>query len=73
MFNYVYIYNRQVENNKLELTDYLSERCDYSEIKINGHWDFDLGEKEVEDRRYFECTYSDFETIRKSIDKNNNR
>ncbi|MGM0582087.1 MAG: hypothetical protein ACQETL_15495 [Bacteroidota bacterium] len=73
VFNYVYIYNRQVENNKLELTGYLSERCDYSEVKINGHWDFDMGDEDVEDRRYIECIYSDFKTIRKSIDKDNNR
>lgn len=65
--NYVFVYNGLLEQNKLVLTHYLSERCAYSEIKINGEWDFDMGDEDVEDRRYIECQYSDFKAIRKVL------
>lgn len=72
-YNYVYIYNGLIENNKLTLKDFLSERCGYSEVKINGHWDFDMGDEEVEDRRYNECKYSDFKAIRNAINTSQER
>jgi hypothetical protein len=65
--NYVYIYNGQIEKNKLTLTSYLLEHCDYSEVKINGEWDYDMGYKNVEDRRYNKCNYTNVKEIRKAI------
>ncbi|NMM47617.1 hypothetical protein [Marinigracilibium pacificum] len=66
-YNNVYVYNGLIKNNKLVLTKLLSERCDYSEVKLNGEWDFDMGEEDVEDRRYIKCKYLDYKAIRNEL------
>jgi hypothetical protein len=63
-YNYIFVYNGIISNNKLKLSNYLTERCDYSEVKIGGEWDFDMGDENVEERRYNKCKYSDFKLIR---------
>ena len=67
-YNYVFVYNGLISDNKLELSNYLAERCDYSEVKIDGEWDFDMGDENVEERRYKKCDYSDFKLIRAHFD-----
>ncbi len=69
--NYVYIYNKNISNSKLSLTTMLSERCDYSEVKLDGEWDIDMGEQDVE-RRYVECNYTDHKTIKQKLTKDLN-
>ena len=70
--NHVFIYNGLVKNNKLILKKHLSERCDYSEVKIDGDWDFDMGDENVE-RRYNKCSLSDFNAIKNILDNTENK
>lgn len=65
--NYIYIYNGLITDDKLILTDFLSERCGYSEVKAGGEWDFDMGDENIEERRFIECDYGDFKAIRKAL------
>ncbi|MDY8137495.1 hypothetical protein [Aquimarina sp. 2201CG5-10] len=63
-YNYVFVYNGLISNNKLELSNYLSEHCDYSEEKIDGKWDYDMGNENAEEKRYNKCKYSNLKSIR---------
>ncbi|SNR14216.1 hypothetical protein [Tenacibaculum jejuense] len=66
--NYVFVYNGLIKNNKLILQNFLFEHCDYSQVRIGEEWDYDMGEKDVDERKYYKCIYLDFKTIRKSLD-----